>query len=114
MTDSFVEKRAHPRVPYGAWITVQRDAEKSFCLSRDLSLGGVFLRSETPPELGAQLELILVIEGQRDAIELQGVVVRHGAAEGGFAVRFSDISDDAAAQLLDLVQSIARQHTGVE
>jgi len=109
VSENYTEKRAHTRVPYGAWVTVQQGSEKSFCLARDLSLGGVFLRTETIPEIGVRVDLVLVIEGQRDAITLRGEVVRHSLDEGGYGIKFNEMNDLAAAQLLDLVQEIARQ-----
>jgi len=106
---SDADRRQHPRVPYGAWVTLKAGRAKSFCLARDLSLGGLFLRSQTPPALGTSVDLVLVVEGERDPIKLKAHVIRQSEGEGGFAVRFYDMSEEAAAQLLGLVQTIHRQ-----
>jgi len=109
LSDEARDRRQHARVPYGAWVTVRHGSDKSFYLSQNLSLGGVFLRSDVLLPIGTDVELLLVIEGQRDPIALIGNVVRLAESEGGFAVRFSEIGDEAAAQLLDLVQNQAHQ-----
>ncbi|MBN2360618.1 MAG: PilZ domain-containing protein [Deltaproteobacteria bacterium] len=103
------DRRQHARVPYGAWVTLKAGKSKSFCLARDLSLGGVFLRSQKPPPMGSKVQLVLVVEGEREPIKLKAHVVRQSEAEGGFAVRFDSMSEEAAAHLLTLVQAIHRQ-----
>lgn len=103
------DRRQHARVPYGAWVTLKAGRSKSFCLARDLSLGGLFLRSQNPPPVGSKISLVLVVEGEREPIKLKAHVVRLSEPEGGFAVRFDNMSEEAAAHLLGLVQSIHRQ-----
>jgi len=107
--DDEAERREHTRVPYGAWVTFKTGKSKSFCLARDLSLGGLFLRSQTPPAVGSRISLVLVVEGEREPIKFKARVVRLSEPEGGFAVRFDEMSEQAAAHLLALVQAIHRQ-----
>ncbi len=103
------DRRAHPRVPYGAWVTVTQGAAKTFYLARNLSLGGVFLRADELLPLDTQVHVVLVVEGDHDPISVDGYVARHSEAEGGFGVRFDAMGDSAAARLLDLVQDTVRQ-----
>lgn len=97
------DRREHLRVPYGAWVTVMRGGRQTFCLARDISSGGMFLKAEDPPHLGDEVKLLLVIENDRTPLELQGLVVRRSPGEHGFGVRFMGVDSAAAGRIRGLV-----------
>ncbi len=97
------DRREFLRVPYGAWVNVVRDGRQEFCLARDISLGGLFLKASPPPALGQDIQLLLVIENDTTPLELRGVVVRRSESEGGFGVRFQQLDPLTSRRLRELV-----------
>ena len=107
------ERRAHPRVPYGAWVTVEREGRNSFYLARNLSLGGILLEAnDAPPPIDSEVRVLLVIEGEREPLPVYGTVVRHDAQLPGFAVKFDSMTEEAATRLLTLVQRLGHDAGG--
>jgi c-di-GMP-binding flagellar brake protein YcgR len=105
------DRRQHPRVAYGAWIEeMSQEGSLRFYLSQDLSLGGVLLASEEPPEVGTKLRLRLIVENEQRTMTLQGEVVRHAGGEEQerlFAVRFIEMDQDRIGFLQDLLEGVA-------
>ena len=99
------EKRQHPRAPYGAWVTILQGGQKLFCLAQDLSLGGIYLLTDSPLALQTAVQLQLLVEGDSDPIVIDGEVVRLGQPVG-FGVRFSSMDEEAAGRLFELFKSI--------
>ncbi len=69
------EKRVHPRKR----LRLAQDREEGQAprfLIRDLSAGGLFLRSEAPMTLGQEVSLTLLFAHQREPLRIQGQVVR--------------------------------------
>ncbi len=54
----------------------------------DVSAGGVFIHSETPPPVGTRVQLVIEPPGEADRFSLEGEVSWIG--DGGFGVHFSD------------------------
>jgi hypothetical protein len=113
-----MERRKHPRVPYGAWIEDQsRDGGIEFYLARDLSLGGLLLLATTPPSIGSRLHLRLVVENEKRVIAVDGEVIRHCPAEDGrmsFAVRFINLDLARRAFLEELLKECGKPQTSGE
>lgn len=110
---SGVERRHHLRVPYGAWVTVNGQSMRSFCLAQDLSEGGIYLKAAHPPPLGEELDLTIVIENDSTPLELRGQVVRRSQGSGGFAVRFLHVQPTTVRRLQSLVSELAAARAGV-
>lgn len=57
----------------------------------DLSSGGIFVVCAKPPPVGTDVKFQLEISGLDHALEMTGVVVRHGvsAKKSGFAIEFT-------------------------
>lgn len=116
-----IERRKHPRVPYGAWIEdLTREGSIQFFLAKDLSLGGLLLTTnETPPEVGHRVHLRLVVENESRVMAVDGQVIRHAPAENGatsFAVRFVNLDQPRQAFLEELLKECmqARADNGSE
>lgn len=96
------------RVPYGAWIE-SPNSPASFHLAQGLSLTGLHLLGEDPPELGAQLQLQLVVENEPRVMAAEGEVVKHDAGADrnpSFAVRFRDMEPN----LLDFLDALSMEN----
>ncbi|HUH04265.1 MAG TPA: PilZ domain-containing protein [Kofleriaceae bacterium] len=66
--------------------------EVSQSQTTDLSASGVFIRSATPPPVGARVQLVIDAPGPTGAFSLEGEVtwVRNSPTEQGFGVHFRD------------------------
>jgi c-di-GMP-binding flagellar brake protein YcgR len=102
------DRRQYPRIAYGAWIEeMSQEGSLRFYLSKDLSLGGMLLASEEPPDVGSQLRLRLIVENEQRTMTLHGKVVRHAGGtekERLFAVRFIEMDEDRIGFLQDLLE----------
>lgn len=100
-----MERRQHPRVPYGAWVETE-DEEQGlrFFPSVNLSIGGLLLRAEKDrPPIGRKVRLRLVVENESRVMTVQGEVVRHDEDGATFAVRFTNLDPVRKGFLNDLV-----------
>ncbi len=98
------ERRVFARTPYGAWVEMVGSGRQEFCLARDISMGGLYLRANPPPRIGERVRLLLVVENDPDPMELQGTVARRSEADPGFAVRFDALDPALAARLRAVVE----------
>ena len=75
--------------------------------TKNLSIGGFFLETDTPVSLDAELELLLELPGQDEPLKAFGRVVRlaqRGGDTPGFAVKFLNLGDAACARIEALVK----------
>lgn len=92
--ETMTEKRAHPRLPITARVTVAGSAETAYHFTKDISLSGLYLQREAPLTLGAKIELELAIPGLERLIRVQGDVVRaHTGPPSGYGVKFTNLQD---------------------
>jgi hypothetical protein len=108
-----VDRRQHPRVPYGAYVKqIDPTGKTRFCLARNLSLGGILLLADPPPPLGERLRLLLVIENESQSMFIEAEVVRHGASNGDtcFGARFVNVDQEQRAFVETLVGGLAAPH----
>ncbi|MCC6749479.1 MAG: PilZ domain-containing protein [Deltaproteobacteria bacterium] len=94
------------RVPYGAWVTdPSGDGAPTFYLAEQLNVQEVELLAVEPPEVGRAVQLRLLVENEREVVDVQGQVVRHGGrgAAAHFAVRFTRLDGNRRRFLADLV-----------
>ena len=107
MSTSSIERRQHPRVPYGAWVEDEANEQGlRFYLAENLSIGGLLLKTTAePPPLGSRVRIRLVIENESRVMSVQGEVVR-SESEGRFAVRFIELDAVRQAFLKDLIKEL--------
>jgi Tfp pilus assembly protein PilZ len=71
-----------------------------------LSMGGCFIRTESPYPMGDGIELLFCVGGGSDSLTIRGKIRRHGASvEPGMGVEFDDLSDDDRARLESFILS---------
>jgi len=74
-----VELRRTPRAPIDAWVefTTKGSTEPRRGRARDISLGGMFIETETPPAFGAEVTVRVELtnaNGKLEAFALPGTV----------------------------------------
>ena len=100
----FAEKRKYPRVPFSVKVTNHDSGNFSYYQATNISVGGMFLKADEPPSLGAVLELrfSLPTSDNRDQeIQVQAQVVRvqspspDGQFPSGMGVKFLSLPREA-------------------
>lgn len=79
-------------LPVAIKVTSDATSEVSQSQTNDLSASGVFIRSATPPPVGARVQLVIDAPGPVGTFSLDGEVtwVRNSPTEQGFGVHFRD------------------------
>lgn len=101
-----LEHRKNPRVaaPHVLVKISSRDRFRTSYL-KDLSMGGLFVKTEKTLPIGSSLIIDLLPPGWTDSLRLRGVVVRSHSAAGaaGMAVRFENNEESKLEVLRNLV-----------
>jgi uncharacterized protein (TIGR02266 family) len=92
----FPEKRRTPRAPIGVIVRIETDQGGRHYYSRNLSTGGTFLLAEEPLEEETLITLELFLPLVSTPVKAKGEVIWKQRQEpSGFAVKFTEISDNA-------------------
>jgi hypothetical protein len=84
------EKRNHSRTPLRvAALCEPRDGQSFPATTRDISIGGMFLESETTLGFNTEIVIVLRLPGSKQDSRLSGVV--RWNKPGGFGVQFSGL-----------------------
>jgi hypothetical protein len=101
MQSDFEERRQYPRVAFEAkGRFLAPDGSEHPCSVRDMSLGGIAIRSDVPLEVGAQIIVYFDEFGR-----FEGPVVR--TFEGGFAIE-TNIAGPRRERLRQRLEALAR------
>ena len=120
---STLSKRTSPRAPVSIRVEYHRLNAFFSEYTRDISKGGLFIKTDEALPTGTECQFSLVFPGHDEPITLQGVVRRvvedaaqqaDKSVENGFAIqfRFSDAEEKAA--LAQLVEEIMVEELGAE
>jgi type IV pilus assembly protein PilZ len=87
MSDYFPDRRESPRIPTAARVKFRDGDREEVWFTEDLSMGGLFLKTKTPPFVGTEIDLEISLPNADGLVQLRGEIVwRH---EGhGCGVRF--------------------------
>jgi len=106
------ERRKAPRV--AVELVIQYSNVESFCqdYARNLSLGGIFIETESPLHVGCPLQLSFALPGYDGIIQSEARVVRSVTQEEavrqgerpGMAVQFEDLPEETKAIIDTLVR----------
>ena len=81
------DKRLHPRVPLSANVTCEvRGGEAITGLSRDISVGGIFIESQAEVTFGTEVTIVLRLPNTKADFRLPGTI--RWMKEDGFGVQF--------------------------
>ena len=83
------EKRAHPRFPTRLRVAFEQGGARVDAVTRDLSLGGMFVESAVSPPFGAELELTVALPLLTELARLRCVV--RWVTPVGFGVSFKSL-----------------------
>ncbi|MDD5759314.1 MAG: PilZ domain-containing protein [Desulfobulbaceae bacterium] len=104
------ERRVATRVPAQFKVNFIHEGDYLISHTRDISVDGLFLYTETPPAVHEQTELTFSIGDLHDVSLMAEVVwVNHGrsAKDSGMAVRFINPQEDLIAAILQLIHKVA-------
>ena len=109
-------KRKTPRVPIEIRVQYERFNRFVSEYTRDISRGGMFIRSESPLDVGTELYVTLSFPYHAEEITLMANVVRTvsglESAEPGMGVRFNFMDTDESRALYRLVDGLIVRHLG--
>jgi PilZ domain len=100
--------RRYPRVatPQGVWVAWQDGDEQSkrnVSRVRDLNIGGLYIATLTPAELGTSLTLLMAVpEGEIRA----KANVRNVVPGEGMGVQFTELGQEASVRLQSLISRL--------
>jgi len=107
MTD---HKRRDPRAPIEVEITLESESNFYAGITGNVSTGGIFVATYTPPKLGAMVALTLKLEDGAEPYDLIGRVCWARSVEraskdapAGCGIRWVDLSEDALAAITAFV-----------
>jgi uncharacterized protein (TIGR02266 family) len=105
-----VDQRKHPRAPLGLLVQYRFDTFEAFMseMAVDISLGGMFIRTDEPRELGSLVYLQFALQDGEKLIEGLGRVVRvnpkGGPGTPGMGIEFVNLDE----QSHELVEQVVR------
>lgn len=100
---SGIERRQFRRVPVSLVINYETLDQFFEDYALNISLGGVFIRSKKPLDIGTRLKIKFNLPELNDMIETTGVVahvVNQDDGDCGMGIRFDDL-DGRSKQLID-------------
>jgi hypothetical protein len=106
------DRRKHERVPIAIVVRYQDHEEQVAVMSRDLSLGGLFLGTVTPAPAAAILELRLHLPQPHGEVNAVGRV-KHCLLGIGMGVEFTGFHGDGEQRLghyLEVLNSLDMHH----
>lgn len=109
--DPAVEKRRHRRAPLSLLVQYRSETFDDFLTdySEDISLGGMFIRTDTPRPVGSMIYLQFSLEDGSVLLEGLGKVVHVSDGSGGrpvgMGVQFESFDDASRGFIEELVAS---------
>ena len=81
------DKRAHTRIPLSADVACEVSGGATIIgRARDISVGGMFIESETSVSFGTEVSIVLRLPGAKTDLRLPAVI--RWLNPGGFGVQF--------------------------
>ena len=106
------ERRTSMRMKLHAKVTVQSESNFFMGFSENISEGGIFVSSLSPPALGERVELSVAVEDSEPLV-IVGVVRWHrqgpDGATAGCGVEFDNLTDAARRQVEALLIGLEKE-----
>ena len=98
--------RHEERTPVDLEVAYEEPGRQRFFPALNLSVSGIFLAAEEPPEVGQEVRVVLSLPPNGIFLRMQGLVVRHadGSEPSGFAVAFEAVDERTRSDLKEFVQ----------
>ena len=104
------ERRRSDRVDLVVRVDYKTVDELFSEFARNINEGGVFVETDTPPEIGSSVALQFKIPGSQDPIQVMGRVVRIAPGDvhepPGVGIEFEDLDDQSRNLINDLVRNL--------
>lgn len=98
------DKRSHPRVPLAVPVTCEVSGGAPVSgLSKDISVGGMFIESSVQPGFGTEVSIVLRLPNTKADSRLPGVV--RWLKPGGFGVQFGLLGARETHAISELLKS---------
>ena len=98
------DKRSHPRVPLSVEVTCEVSGGASILgRSKDISVGGVYIESETQVSFGTQVSIVLRLPNTKGDARLPGII--RWIKPGGFGVQFGLLGARETHAISELLKS---------
>lgn len=117
-----IEKRAHARIAAPVSVHAQQQGQEVDYLARDISRGGLFVYTRTPPEVGTVLSLKIGIAPDVEPLSLRAEVIRiamdvpeRGGGILGMGLQFVELTAEqqrALEAVLKRARSLAEKPVG--
>ncbi|MFA4873987.1 MAG: PilZ domain-containing protein [bacterium] len=105
MNAAVFERRVHPRRQHRTKVVFEDEFGEGlfYVYSEDISLGGIFLASDVPLQVGTLLFLSFELPGHKRPVRVTGEVVRRASSgstpASGMGIRFAGLSEVARKRL---------------
>lgn len=98
------DKRSHPRVPLAVQLTCEVNGGATVSgLSKDISVGGMFIESDAQLSFGTQVNIVLRLPNTKADSRLPGIV--RWIKPGGFGVQFGLLGARETHAISELLKS---------
>jgi PilZ domain len=101
-----IEKREHRRARLVTQIRCEALGREEMLLTRDVSVGGVFISAKEPFPMGSDIALELQLASGGEALSARGKVV-YSLKGLGMGIQFTDVSAEILATLQKFVDEAA-------
>lgn len=109
------ERRRAPRVLVNLEVDYGNQDNFLFAYIRDISVTGIFVRTDTPDEPGTRLNLRFTPQGSAKILDVEGEVIwvnpyrpsDNDCIYPGMGIRFVDLTGDQLSRLTELVTTFA-------
>ena len=108
----FLEPRSQ-RITMEAKVTLRSQTNFFVGFSENISEGGLFIATQSPPEIGEKIEVTIPLLDGTQSVCVEGIVRWHRSMTNGMpagcGVQFIDISESAAAALEEVVRILRKE-----
>jgi uncharacterized protein (TIGR02266 family) len=108
--DGFEDRRQHVRVPLELEVTLESEHNFYSGITDDISEGGIFVATHTPPPRGSTVEMTLKLPGVKEPFLVKGIVrwVREykASCDGsppGCGLQWQELSNEALIHIRGFV-----------
>ena len=109
-TDIEIDRRRSSRTPLSVRVSYATVDALFSEFTRNVNEGGMFVATETPPELDTRVTLKFQLPGSEEPIQASGRVAWIQSAEGdepaGMGIEFEELGGKARARIDELVREL--------
>ncbi len=105
------EPRGEPRAEVAFEVHYQTAQEFLSAYSRNISGGGIFIRTQQPPPLNQKVQLRFTMPGIAHPFECEGIVVwsspvpSRGVLPSGMGIKFLDLDPESRQLIVEFVKT---------